>query len=206
MENENIRAYAIKGETVKSFVKLCTIITLSLGMTVAHAQSISDADTYELVDKRGKKTPYLLEKNEIAMLNTKQKSLPQDSKPSFQHPSYRLFSLKKCLIKIQGTEESDTKEKSGLVFYKYGQKDDAYRYITTGMIIVTFEKKSNINPENFAIKNHLKYIKTIGSEYQKMILFLNTSEKNDIELSSALVKQDDVIGAKPNWILPVKLF
>ena len=184
------------------------LLSLALGATISIADTPQDQN-YILLNKQGVKTTYLLLNNEFAVPHT-ENSL---SKPAgaerllMQTSSYHLFSLKKGENSIQmANTQTEEKKRSGLVFYKNGEIDDSHRYISTGLIIITFSKSHQVDPETFAKKHHLKYLKTIGNPELKIFLFRNISEKNDVELSSILVNQKNVNTAKPNWILPLKLF
>ncbi len=192
--------------TMNLFIKL--LLTLALGTTVSMADTMQNKN-YILVNKHGVKTTYLLVNNEFALPHTENSLLKPAglNKLLMQTPSYRLFSLKKGESSIQmANTQSEKKKRSGLVFYKNGEIDDSHRYVSTGMIIVTFNNQHQVEPAAFANKHQLTYIKTIGDPELNMLLFRNASEKNDVELSSMLTKQANINMAKPNWILPLKLF
>jgi len=191
------------------FIKLSLVLVLGTALSMADTQQEKTAQTYTQLSKNGLKTSYVLENSELAVLHTK----GTESKPSevdkelMQTPSYTLFSLKeKATSLLTSNNETEEKRRSGLVFYKEGKRDDSHRYISTGSIIITFKKDHLPNMEKFENTYHLKYMKTLGDPRLQTLLFKNNSMKNDIELSSVLTKQTHINIAKPNWILPVKLF
>jgi len=191
------------------FIKLSLALVLGTALSVADTLQDKTAQTYTLLSKNGMKTSYLLADDEFAASHRKSTvSKPEGvDKELLQTPSYTLFSLKGKTASLQTSDNgSEEIKKSGLVFYKEGKRDDSHRYISTGMVIITFSKDHVPNIKTFEKTYHLKYVKTLGDPRLRTMLFKNNSNKNDIELSSALTKQAYIDTAKPNWILPVKLF
>jgi hypothetical protein len=183
---------------IRSFVLLVS------GTLFCLADTSVTGPTFELIHKSGASTSYVLETNERAVIenNTSQSELLVKSA---KHPSYKLFTLKEKKTSSANTVKEEA-VKDANVFYKEGIKDEAHRYISTGEIIVTFDAKEKLDFKDFAAAHQLRYIKTIGPEELQTVLFANHSDKNDIELSSRLIKLPSVKSAKPNWILPFKLF
>ena len=191
---------------MKQLVKLYILALLCGGMTTVQAENLN---TFKLMKKNGSSVPYILKKDEIAIMGAGNIvfSEKNNAKKLFQHPSYTLFSINENTFLKSLASKEMAEQKMGLVFYQYGEKENAYRYISTGTILVTFGKKGKTDIDNFAVENNLKYLKTVSSAGDHLIiLFANMSGKNDVELSSSLVKKTNVSAAKPNWILPLKLF
>ncbi|WP_297525283.1 hypothetical protein [Sulfurovum sp.] len=164
--------------------------------------------TFKLLDKHGHQTPYVLQMDEFASTQ-KNKDLSNigSIKKIKVYPAYTLFSVKRKNIAPNNAEESSTEaHRAGNVYYKYGIKDDSHRYVSTGTIIVIFNAQHTVDPKTFAKQHGLVYLKTLGSTKQPTILFANHSDKNTIELSSVLTQLPGVNTARPNWILPFKLF
>ena len=175
--------------------------TVLLGMVCASVLLNADM-LYTLEQKHGHAVPYTLAEDEVAVMNGSDAVLPT-AKLKERTPSYRLLSADTKVL----ASSKNSKSKAGQVFYKYGQKEAGYRYVTTATVLVTFDKKEPVNLETFAKENGLEIVKTLMSNAKKeMVLFRNVSEKNDVELASTLTKSSKILSAKPNWILPVKLF
>jgi len=162
---------------------------------------------YQLAKKGARSTPYVLAEDEIARMDGEKNSVAEAYRGEEMlsaYPAYTLYKNKKNESKLAA---DIVKEHEGKVFYKYGEKDDAHRYVTTGTILVTFSEKSTVDPDFFAEKKGLEYVKTVTVFHgRKVLLFKNMSDKNDVLLSSELLKEPNIIAAKPNWILPLKLF
>ncbi|WP_345987225.1 hypothetical protein WCX18_08785 [Sulfurimonas sp. HSL1-2] len=94
---------------------------------------------------------------------------------------------------------------AGEVFFKHGTAVPAYRYITTGRIIIRFEPGSAVDPEAFAEANALEYIRPAGGSGAGGV-FVNLSDRNDLLESNFLREKDGVESAEPDWVLPVKLY
>ena len=179
-------------------------LLLVSGTLFALADTSATGPTFELIHKSGASTSYVLETNEHAVIenNTSHSKLLVKTA---KHPSYKLFTGKEKKPSSANIMKEETIQGAN-VFYKEGIKDEAHRYISTGEIIVTFNAEEKLDFKDFAAAHQLRYIKTIGPSELRTVLFANQSNKNDIELSSSLVKLPSVKSAKPNWILPFKLF
>lgn len=94
---------------------------------------------------------------------------------------------------------------AGDVFFFQGNTAAANRYVSTGRIIVRFDSGGKINPQAFARANGLIYLHRIGHNGSSAV-FINKSDSDDVTQSSKLVKENCVVSATPDWILPVKLF
>jgi hypothetical protein len=94
---------------------------------------------------------------------------------------------------------------AGEVYYKKGIRSPAYRYITSGRIVVRFAEGSTIDPEDFAAENGLEYVRSIGRS-KKSALFVNKSGADDISRANMLLQNGAVESAQPDWVLPVKLY
>ena len=94
---------------------------------------------------------------------------------------------------------------AGEVYYKKGIKKPAYRYITTGRIVVRFAEGSHPDPEAFAATNGLEYVRSIGRS-KKEAVFVNRGDRDDLSQSNVLLENDAVESAQPDWVLPVKLY
>lgn len=177
------------------FRRSSLLLTVGTLICLADTTHSTAGLAFKLIDKSGSSTSYILEMNELAVMQ-KEKSTSKSElfEKLAEHPSYKLFAVK------------EKKIQTGNVFYKNGNKDEDHRYISTGEIIVIFDTKQTLNFKDFAAIHQLKYIKTIGASELQTVLFSNHSSKNDIELSSTLTKLPHVKSAKPNWILPLKLF
>lgn len=194
---------------MKKIIKLCmTVLLCSCAASATDTTYKANTATFQLHNKNGSFTPYVLKKNEIAVIGNKNISLVQEgnAKELLHHPSYTLFRMNEKGITAFGANKNTMiKTQAGLVFYEYGKEDSSHRYITTGTVLVVFKKDTKVNFEKFAIQNHLKYLQTISDSGAKIVLFLNASDKNDLELASSLMQQSAVTSSKPNWILPLKL-
>jgi len=181
------------------------ITTVLLGMVCSSVLLSADM-VYKLEQKNGHTVPYTLAEDEVAILHGSH-TVHATGKFKKNTPSYSLLSVDGKMMSNSQTAMDTQQNKPGQVFYKYGQKEDGYRYVTTASVLITFDKNSTVNIENFAKENSLKVVKTVMSNKQKeIVLFRNLSNKNDVELSSYLNKTSKNISVKPNWILPIKLF
>ncbi|MDD3591795.1 MAG: hypothetical protein PHO65_04095 [Sulfurovum sp.] len=183
---------------------LRSLLLLVSGTLFCLAETSATGPTFQLIHKSGASTSYVLETNERAVIenNTSHSELLAKSA---KHPSYKLLTLNEKKPSSTNIMKEET-VKDANVFYKEGIKDEAHRYISTGEIIVTFNAEEKLDFKDFAAAHQLTYIKMIGPSELRTVLFTNHSDKNDIELSSTLVKLPSVKSAKPNWILPFKLF
>ncbi|WP_345972104.1 hypothetical protein [Sulfurimonas diazotrophicus] len=94
---------------------------------------------------------------------------------------------------------------AGEIFYKWGVKEAAFRHVTTGHIVVRFVSGKRIDPETFAASNGLEFRRRIGIDGSSVV-FVNKSDRNDIDQSNSLMQNPDVASAEPDWVLPVRLY
>ena len=197
---------------MKKMAKVCLIICMGGILTITNASETdsNESKIYVLAKKSGAVTPFLLAEDERAVFGSMENKVLSQSgegKILFQHPSYTVLSVRNKTVTASGAQKNTVDQtRIGQVFYKEGEKKDSNRYVSTGTILVTFDGKSHIDFAAFAAANHLEYIKVVSRVGRETVLFANHSDKNDVALSSELVKKTDVFAAKPNWILPIKLF
>ena len=106
---------------------------------------------------------------------------------------------------LRAKEQSGDHKHAGEVYYKNGEMRADSRYITTGHIVVRFNKGSEVDLKAFAAKYGLRLERTIGKR-KSMAVFINDSEQNDIVQSNVLLNDSDVLSSQPDWVLPLKLY
>ena len=187
------------------FTKSPLILLLLTLFGFASSGENNTEQTFELIDRHGQKTVYTLQPDEFALTQQKKElsNTIEMAKKIKDYPAYTLFAVRKRNIVPKDTQKT---LKKGNVYYKYGQKDDDHRYISTGQVIVVFNPGYMTDLHAFAKEHNMTYIKTLSKTKERTVLFANDSEKNEIELSSTLIHLPEVKTAKPNWILPVRLF
>jgi hypothetical protein len=102
-------------------------------------------------------------------------------------------------------QQSGSAPHAGEVYYKKGVNAPAFRYVTSGRIVVRFSKTEAPDPEAFARANGLVYRRSVGIG-GKSAVFLNQSDEDDIAKANSLLGQANVLSAEPDWVLPVKLY
>ncbi|WP_294957193.1 hypothetical protein [Sulfurovum sp.] len=179
-----------------------TMRIIFLLLSLLTASSADTTKTYELVNQTGgASTPYVLHLDQYAVTyrNNRHSKVKSVKKVEI-HPSYKLYFLRNSLTQMNTNHSSDSQ---GNVYYKYGIEDASHRYISTGEVLVTFTPISQQAMKELEQKYKLQYVKQVKPD---TVLYRNRSEKNDIDLSSALIQLPNIIEAKPNWILPLRLF
>ena len=78
-------------------------------------------------------------------------------------------------------------------YYRYGIKDDANKFTTTGYLIVRLEKNSDLSKFE---KYKLVFVKNISKELNSYKV-QNLSTLDDVELCAELMNEKRVIWAKP---------
>ncbi|UFS61795.1 hypothetical protein LOH54_09005 [Sulfurimonas sp. HSL-3221] len=94
---------------------------------------------------------------------------------------------------------------AGEVYYKTGVREPAFRYVTTGRIVVRFVSGEETELKAFAAANGLEYSRSLGRGGRSAV-FVNKSDRDDIAQSNALMRQHGVVSAEPDWVLPIKLY
>ncbi|WP_345987229.1 hypothetical protein WCX18_08805 [Sulfurimonas sp. HSL1-2] len=103
----------------------------------------------------------------------------------------------------QARTQNGTAAHAGEVYYRTGVRKPAFRYVSTGRIVVRFAP--GVDPETFAAANGLEYRRSFGIG-KRSAVFINKSNADDIAKSNALLQQQSVESAEPDWVMPVKVY
>ena len=90
------------------------------------------------------------------------------------------------------------------VYYRNGIKTASNRFISTGTILVSFGKHSQLSYQTFALENNLEFLKQVNRLYRTG-LFKLPPGADLIEICNRLNQNPNIRYASPNWISPRKL-
>jgi len=115
----------------------------------------------------------------------------------------KTFDKDEKAASAQARTQNGTAAHAGEVYYKAGVRKPAFRYVSTGRIVVRFVP--GVDPETFAAANGLEYRRSFGIG-RRSAVFINESDSDDITKSNVLLQQQSVESAEPDWMIPVKLY
>ncbi|MHC3995532.1 hypothetical protein ACXWTF_11965 [Thiomicrolovo sp. ZZH C-3] len=127
----------------------------------------------------------------------------QGAKTLFVRAEAKTFDPAEQAASEHARQATDKAPHAGEVFYKRGVREAAFRHVTTGRIVVRFVP--GVDPEAFAVENGLELRRSFGIGGRSAV-FINQSDSDDITKSNALLQQQSVESAEPDWVLPVTVY
>jgi hypothetical protein len=151
----------------------------------------------------GTETPMIGERQ---VLKQKNRAVIQFVKSSeeFAEPSAKgnlVLSKQKALSK---SESSRSAYNQYPVYYRNGIKAASHRFISTGTILVSFGKQSQLSYQVFALENNLEFLKQVNRLYRTGLFKLSPGA-DLIEVCNKINQNSNIRYASPNWISPRKL-